>query len=91
MSELSPAKLALFNPSPSPYISYQSSCRPACPRLSIDWGYAFSRPLLSPYETAVVVGRVQGWEEQERYPMEFYEAGSLWALSRVKGADVIEL
>ena len=22
----------------------------ACPRLSIDWGYAFPKPLLSPYE-----------------------------------------
>ena len=22
----------------------------ACPRLSIDWGYAFKKPLLSPYE-----------------------------------------
>ena len=63
----------------------------SCPRLSIDWGYAFSQPLLSPYETAVVVGRVQGWEEQKRYPMDFYEAGSLSALSRVKGADMIEL
>jgi len=89
MSELSPAKLALFNPSPSPYIS--TFVQTSCPRLSIDWGFAFSRPLLSPYETAVVVDRAQSWEEQERYPMEFYEAGSMWALSRVKGADMIEL
>ncbi|KAF9076430.1 putative diphthamide synthesis protein-domain-containing protein [Rhodocollybia butyracea] len=28
----------------------------SCPRLSIDWGYAFERPLLSPYECAVVLG-----------------------------------
>ena len=26
----------------------------ACPRLSIDWGYAFAKPLLSPYEVSQV-------------------------------------
>ena len=25
----------------------------ACPRLSIDWGYAFPKPLLSPYEVRI--------------------------------------
>jgi len=25
----------------------------ACPRLSIDWGYAFAKPLLNPYEAEV--------------------------------------
>jgi len=76
----------------------------SCPRLSIDWGYAFERPLLSPYEAAVAVGEVgAGWvssavggrSEGQRvrdvanrdvgiYPMDFYEAGSPWAVGRLK-------
>ncbi|KAF8204935.1 putative diphthamide synthesis protein-domain-containing protein [Pholiota molesta] len=39
LSELSPAKLALFNPHISTFI------QTSCPRLSIDWGYAFEKPL----------------------------------------------
>lgn len=101
LSELSPAKLALFNaratslsqPCSGEHIS--AFIQTSCPRLSIDWGYAFEKPLLSPYEAAVVLGRAKGWEEQEgdgvgiegRYPMDFYEAGSVWAVSRLKGAD----
>lgn len=56
LSELSPQKLALFGPHLATFI--QSSC----PRLSIDWGYAFAKPLLSPYEAAVSVHRVKGWQ-----------------------------
>ncbi|KAF9534387.1 putative diphthamide synthesis protein-domain-containing protein [Crepidotus variabilis] len=88
LSELSPAKLTLFNPHISTFI------QTSCPRLSIDWGYAFSKPLLSPYETAVAVGKTPSWmdkvsqgREKERtgvYPMDFYEAGSPWAVSRQK-------
>ncbi|KAG7243144.1 hypothetical protein INR49_016519 [Caranx melampygus] len=50
----------------------------ACPRLSIDWGTAFSKPLLSPYEAAVALQEV-GWKEV--YPMDFYSNQSLgpWA------------
>lgn len=57
----------------------------ACPRLSIDWGYAFPRPLLSPYEALVALGaREAPWLEAENgsaavdrkganiYPMDFY-------------------
>jgi 2-(3-amino-3-carboxypropyl)histidine synthase len=90
LSELSPAKLALFNPHISTFI------QTSCPRLSIDWGYAFDRPLLSPYETAVAVRKAVGWMDEEKtgkdglesgiYPMDFYEAGSPWAVSRAKAA-----
>jgi len=87
LSELSPAKLALFNPHISTFI------QTSCPRLSIDWGYAFDRPLLSPYETAVAVGTTPSWLESKKneseagvYPMNFYEAGSPWAVSRTKGS-----
>ncbi|KAF8164994.1 putative diphthamide synthesis protein-domain-containing protein [Crassisporium funariophilum] len=90
LSELSPAKLALFNPHISTFI------QTSCPRLSIDWGYAFDRPLLSPYETAVAVGKTASWMEKAVdgknksgavsgvYPMDFYTAGSPWAISRSK-------
>ena len=44
----------------------------ACPRLSIDWGYAFPRPLLTPYEALVVLGQRESWENTGRYPMDFY-------------------
>ena len=75
LSELSPQKLALFsNEEISTFV------QTSCPRLSIDWGYAFSRPLLSPYEASVASGRVQGWQGMDvgeskgkgDYPMDFY-------------------
>ncbi|KAF8633679.1 hypothetical protein AX15_001290 [Amanita polypyramis BW_CC] len=82
LSEISPAKLSLFNP----YIS--TFVQTSCPRLSIDWGYAFDRPLLSPYETAVAVGAASGWmsegtKEVGDYPMDFYAGGSPWAAARL--------
>lgn len=68
---MSPQKLALFPPS-----EITAFVQTSCPRLSIDWGYAFSRPLLSPYEASVAIGRVKGWEGLEGgsgdYPMDFY-------------------
>jgi 2-(3-amino-3-carboxypropyl)histidine synthase len=90
LSELSPTKLALFNPHISTFV------QTSCPRLSIDWGYAFDRPLLSPYEMAVAVGKTVSWlntpnSQGERqpeigiYPMDFYAAGSPWAVSRTSG------
>ncbi|WVW80978.1 diphthamide biosynthesis protein 1 [Kwoniella bestiolae CBS 10118] len=84
LSELSPLKLSLFsNEEISTFI------QTSCPRLSIDWGYAFSRPLLSPYEASVASGRIKGWgglaltstdKKEERgegdYPMDFYADAS---------------
>lgn len=79
LSELSPLKLDLL---PSSQLS--TFVQTSCPRLSIDWGYAFSRPLLSPYEASVASGRVKGWEGlklddalgtsvgEGGYPMDFY-------------------
>lgn len=89
LSEVSPAKLLLFNPHISTFV------QTSCPRLSIDWGYAFARPLLSPYETNVALGRANGWMgeateggemKKTAYPMDFYEAGTPWAVSRSKGS-----
>lgn len=57
----------------------------ACPRLSIDWGYAFERPLLSPYEAEVALNDHQ-WLEV--YPMDYYrkDAGP-WANYSQTGTD----
>uniref|UniRef100_A0A8C0J7G0 2-(3-amino-3-carboxypropyl)histidine synthase subunit 1 n=1 Tax=Chelonoidis abingdonii TaxID=106734 RepID=A0A8C0J7G0_CHEAB len=46
----------------------------ACPRLSIDWGGAFSKPLLTPYEAAVALKEIE-W--QQTSPMDFYAGQSL--------------
>lgn len=46
----------------------------ACPRLSIDWGEYFDRPLLTPYEAMVSLKQV-AW--QKEYPMDYYANESL--------------
>ncbi|KAI8918256.1 putative diphthamide synthesis protein-domain-containing protein [Powellomyces hirtus] len=67
LSEIYPSKLAQF-------AHIDAWVQIACPRLSIDWGYAFEKPLLTPYEAAVVLKSVD-W--QDRYPMDFYARDSL--------------
>jgi len=62
LSEIFPAKLDLF-PDVEVWIQI------ACPRLSIDWGYAFSKPLLNPYEAEVAFGDKP---YQPIYPMDYY-------------------
>uniref|UniRef100_A0A0N5DBG7 DDE-1 domain-containing protein n=1 Tax=Thelazia callipaeda TaxID=103827 RepID=A0A0N5DBG7_THECL len=47
----------------------------ACPRLSIDWGSAFDKPLLTPYELATVLEYVPFLTHS--YPMDFYANESL--------------
>ncbi|NXE30234.1 DPH1 synthase, partial [Ardeotis kori] len=67
LSEIFPSKLRLF-PDVDAWVQV------ACPRLSIDWGEAFSKPLLTPYEAAVALRDVE-W--QQPYPMDFYASHSL--------------
>ncbi|XP_074045299.1 2-(3-amino-3-carboxypropyl)histidine synthase subunit 1 [Macrotis lagotis] len=67
LSEIFPSKLGLF-PQVDVWVQV------ACPRLSIDWGAAFPRPLLTPYEAAVALRDVP-W--QRPYPMDFYAGSSL--------------
>ncbi|XP_030916476.1 2-(3-amino-3-carboxypropyl)histidine synthase subunit 1 [Geospiza fortis] len=62
LSEIFPSKLKLF-PEVDVWVQV------ACPRLSIDWGEAFSKPLLTPYEAAVALQDIQC---QQPYPMDFY-------------------
>jgi 2-(3-amino-3-carboxypropyl)histidine synthase len=64
LSEIFPGKLALMS-------DVECWVQVACPRLSIDWGYAFPRPLLTPYEALVALGERQDWGEGV-YPMDYY-------------------
>lgn len=59
MSELSPARIALFGDSVDAWIQI------ACPRLSVDWGDAFSKPLLTPFEAEIALGDLTGWWERK--------------------------
>eukprot|EP00041_Stephanoeca_diplocostata_P030050 m.899397 g.899397 ORF g.899397 m.899397 type:complete len:504 (-) comp23680_c1_seq1:328-1839(-) len=69
LSEIFPGKLALFD-------DVDAWVQVACPRLSIDWGYAFPRPLLSSFEASVALKQAQ-W--QTPYPMDFYaKAAGAW-------------
>ena len=78
LSEIFPGKLALM-------ADIECWVQIACPRLSIDWGYAFSRPLLTPYEALVALGIRDGWEKSGGiYPMDFY---SKEGLGRTKPAS----
>ncbi|CCW59684.1 unnamed protein product [Phytomonas sp. EM1] len=71
MSEIFPQKLAQL-------ADVDCYIQVACPRLSIDWGYAFDRPLLSPYEAEVALGNIE-WKEE--YPMDHYsQNGGNWAV-----------
>lgn len=77
LSEVFPSKLELFG-------DIDAFVQVACPRLSIDWGTAFPKPLLTPYELSVVLGDAK-WAidtpnkvaEDEVYPMDFYASKSL--------------
>ncbi|EGG16357.1 diphthamide biosynthesis protein 1 [Cavenderia fasciculata] len=70
LSEIFPTKLDLFK-------DIQVWIQIACPRLSIDWGYAFTTPLLNTYEAEVALG---GIEWQSIYPMDFYSKnGGKWS------------
>jgi len=72
LSEIFPDKLKLIS-------EVEAWIQIACPRLSIDWGYAFSVPLLNPYEASVALGMTT-W--QEVYPMDYYaKEGGVWSAS----------
>ncbi|KAJ2906271.1 hypothetical protein MKZ38_002350 [Zalerion maritima] len=64
LSEIFPRKLAMMK-------DVECWVQVACPRLSIDWGYAFPRPLLTPYEALVALGERDHWGEGV-YPMDYY-------------------
>ena len=88
LSEIFPQKLALMS-------DIDVWVQIACPRLSIDWGLAFDKPLLSPFEASVALGKII-WDESQDYPMDFYANESLGAwtpnhkVQKVKKVSVIE-
>ncbi|SCU90966.1 LAMI_0E04236g1_1 [Lachancea mirantina] len=65
LSEIFPQKLAMFD-------DIDVFIQVACPRLSIDWGYAFNKPLLTPYEANVLLEQDRMFTEKY-YPMDYYE------------------
>ncbi|KYK61205.1 diphthamide biosynthesis protein 1 [Drechmeria coniospora] len=69
LSEIFPGKLAMMS-------DVECWVQVACPRLSIDWGYAFPRPLLTPYEALVALGVKEAWNDHPNgegvYPMDYY-------------------
>ncbi|KAL9595181.1 MAG: hypothetical protein Q9219_006604 [cf. Caloplaca sp. 3 TL-2023] len=83
LSEIFPGKLAMMS-------DVDCWVQIACPRLSIDWGYAFPKPLLTPYEALVALGVQQDWKmgNQGVYPMDFY---SKEGLGRTKEENVVPL
>ena len=80
LSEIFPSKLAMMR-------DVDCWVQIACPRLSIDWGYAFPKPLLTPYEALVALGVREEWgsANQGVYPMDFY---SKEGLGRTKAIEV---
>ena len=72
LSEIFPGKLAMMK-------DVDCWVQIACPRLSIDWGYAFPKPLLTPYEALVALGAEEGWDSGNGgvYPMDFYGTDGL--------------
>lgn len=72
LSEIFPGKLAMM-------ADVDCWVQIACPRLSIDWGYAFPKPLLTPYEALVALGVQEDWKagNQGVYPMDFYSKEGL--------------
>ena len=83
LSEIFPGKLALMP-------DIECWVQVACPRLSIDWGYAFSRPLLTPYEALVALGIRAEWttKKNDPYPMDYYSTDGL---GRTKELDLTSL
>lgn len=64
LSEIFPGKLAMMG-------DVECWVQVACPRLSIDWGYAFPRPLLTPYEALIALEEKEDWGTGV-YPMDYY-------------------
>ena len=80
LSEIFPGKLAIMS-------DVDCWVQIACPRLSIDWGYAFPKPLLTPYEALIALGTREEWQKGNGgvYPMDFYAKDGL---GRTKEGDI---
>lgn len=73
LSEIFPSKLDMF-----PQV--EAWVQVACPRLSVDWGHMFSKPLLNSHELEVCLGSATWNGDEGPYPMDFYKIeGGPWA------------
>jgi len=71
LSEVSPQKLAKFK-------SVDAWIQISCPRLSVDWGHNYDKPLLNTYEGYVLLDQIK-WKQT--YPMDFYSnEGGEWGV-----------
>ena len=66
LSEVFPKKLDMFS-------HVDAWVQIACPRLSVDWGHFFTKPVLSAYELNVALNE-EKWRDV--YPMDFYTMNS---------------
>ena len=72
MSEIDESKLSQFGSKVDAWVQV------ACPRLSIDWGESFSKPLLSSFEAFTAWD--EGAEQFDDIPMDYYSnEGGPWA------------
>ena len=81
MSEMSPARIALFEDSIDAWIQI------ACPRLSIDWGEAFVKPVLTPFEADIALGVIPGWWEKNNEVVCCNKSGSCCGDAKGGGED----
>lgn len=79
LSEIFPGKLAMMSQDVECWVQV------ACPRLSIDWGYAFPRPLLTPYEALVALDVLE-YHKEKPYPMNYYGKDGL---GRTKPVELV--
>ena len=81
MSEMSPTRIALFEDSLDAWIQI------ACPRLSIDWGEAFVKPVLTPFEADIALGVIPGWWEKNNEVVCCNKSGSCCGDAKGGGED----
>ncbi|XP_072967009.1 uncharacterized protein [Typha angustifolia] len=70
MSEISPARMELFGGSVDAWVQI------ACPRLSIDWGEGFKKPMLTTFEFDIALGYIPSWWDKGR-PAESVKRSSI--------------
>ena len=68
LSEIFPTKLEMMGDA-------DAWVQIACPRLSVDWGHFFPKPVLTVYELEVLLGESEWYAEEEGYPMDYYKSG----------------
>lgn len=69
LSEIFASKLAVFE-------NVDCWVQVACPRLSIDWGATFSKPLLTAFELSAALSECDEARYPSVYPMDYYSFGT---------------